>query len=167
MGRAWDISAIHRSSVDEAASVDLQLPKTACNFIRVQVRWTQVCAEGRSQKNRKTMNSGLEPLRAPHVAAQATNRSEIVDNHRASEWQDASDVQTPSPNATDDRLPSSIAARSNTSPARRDFFKLPKTTGRSATRAAIADSIDCNRSGTVVACNSGFLASHRLRRSND
>ena len=71
--------------------------------------------------------SGLEPTRAPHVAT-------IANDHRASERQGASDVQTPSPMLVDDRLHSSIAARSHTSAAGLDFAKLPTTTGRSATR---------------------------------
>ena len=32
MGRAWDNSAYHRSSVDDAASVGLQLPEAAADW---------------------------------------------------------------------------------------------------------------------------------------
>ena len=45
-------------------------------------------------------------------ASKAMYRSTIVNDRRESERQDASDVQTPSQNAVDDRLQSSIAARS-------------------------------------------------------
>ena len=93
MSRAWDTSAGHLSSVDDAASVGLQLPETAavrsgaCFFNRIQVRWNQVCADWRSQKSWRAINSGLKPLRVPHMA-----RSTIVDDDRANERHDASDV---------------------------------------------------------------------------
>ena len=52
------------------------------------------CANGRSQERCRAMNSGLEPVRVPHMTAQG--HVPIVENHRASEWPGASDVQTPS-----------------------------------------------------------------------
>ena len=71
----------------ETAAVRSKLSSGACFFNRVQVRWTHVCANGRSQKRCRAINTRLEPMRAAHMA-----RSTIVDNHRAGERQDASDV---------------------------------------------------------------------------
>ena len=97
MGRAWDHSANHRSSVDDTASVGsaatrdcsrlVKARSGACFSNRVLVRWPQVCPNERSQKRCRAINSGLEPMRVPHVA-----RSTSVDDDRASEQQDASDV---------------------------------------------------------------------------
>ena len=97
MGCAWDHSANHRSSVDDTASVGsaatrdcsrlVKARSGACFSNRVLVRWPQVCPNERSQKRCRAINSGLEPMRVPHVA-----RSTSVDDDRASEQQDASDV---------------------------------------------------------------------------
>ena len=89
----------------------------ACFFDRVQVRWTQVCVNGRSQKRCRAVNSGLKPMRVPHMA-----RS-IAGEDRASEQQDASDVSP---------MQSMTGCRAQ---------------WRDSDKAATEDSKDCNRSG--------------------
>ena len=157
--RAWVCATGDCSRLVEARSA-------ACFFISVHVRWTQVCANGCNQEKCRATHSGLEPTRAPHMAAQG-HRSTIANDHRARERQDASDVQTPSP------MQSTTGCRAQPprvpTPRLRglDFAKPSTTGGRSATRgtccrgtdtdkAAIEDSIDCNRFG-AVASHAGSL----------
>ena len=133
---AWDNSASQRSSVDDAASVGLQLPETAA-------AWSKLVAVPASSTGSTCDGPRSAPMGAARIDAgqrtadwnqcarltwllKATYRSTVVDNHRANERQDASDVQTLN------NRQSSTSARSHTSAAGLDFIKLT-TTARSAT----------------------------------
>ena len=78
MGRAWDHSANHRSSVNNAASAAVLASSMGSK--RDGPRSKQMGSEKRCS----AIHSGLKPMRVPHMAR-------MVDDDRAGEKQDASD----------------------------------------------------------------------------
>ena len=83
MGRAWDHSA------DNAASMGMQLAETAAVWSKLAV--VPASSTGSTWDGPRSA-LGLKPKRVPHMA-----RSTVVDDDRARERRDASDLQTPSP----------------------------------------------------------------------
>ena len=70
------------SAATRVCSREVEARSGAWPSNRVQVSWTQVCANGRSHTRCKAIISGLGPMRAPHMARSAIvfRRSDTFSN---------------------------------------------------------------------------------------